>query len=133
MEGREQAPAGTEALVQQILDQGGTLRRALRVGHYAGASAILQNGKSHTTSEVSDTYVAWFTKIGHPIPLVIKRYNRDGKVEKYEVGSGDSTLPIAKAYILPLAMLAISIFLVSKRKSPMLREPSSQETPALLK
>jgi hypothetical protein len=133
MEGRGSAPSGTESLVQRIFDQGGTLKRAVHVGHYAGASAILQNGRSHTSSEVSDTYVAWFAKINHPLALVVRRYSQDGEVQRYEVGSGDSTLPIIRAYILPLLALAVSLFLVSKRKSPMLVEPPGQTTPAMLK
>ena len=126
LQGRGLPPQTAVSLVQQALDQGGRLDHAIHVGHYVGASVVHQNGASHTTSEVSDTYVAWFRKIPHPLVLVVKRYNADGQTQQYEIGSADSVMSVARDCALPLLALTVSIFLVIKRKSPVLSEPHGQ-------
>jgi hypothetical protein len=72
----------------------------------------------HTATEISDTYIAWFSKIPKPLLLMVKRYSEDGEVQKYEIGSAESAMPLVRAYGLPLIALAVSIFFVTKRKSP---------------
>jgi len=124
-QGREVPPTKAETIVQQVLEQGGTLVRAIHIGHYAGGSVVHQYGASHTTTKVSDTYIAWFRKIPRPILLVVQRYNEDGVLQRYEVQSADSISPMARVYALPLIALAVSIFLVRKRKSPMLNGPAA--------
>lgn len=122
---REVPRPTTGPIVQQVLQQGGPLGRAIHVGHYAGGSVIFQKGASHRTTKVSDTYIAWFRKIPKPILLMVERYDEDGALQGYEIHSADSISPLARAYALPLVALAVSIFLVRKRKSPMLSDPTS--------
>jgi hypothetical protein len=124
LQGREVPPSKAGTIVQLVLEQGGPLGRAFQVGHYADGSVILQNGASHTTTKVSDTYIAWFRKFPKPILMMVQRYDEDGVLQRYEIHSADSVSPLARAYALPVVALAVSIYLVRKRKSPMLSDPA---------
>lgn len=126
LQGQGNPPSAAGTLVQQVLAQGGPLERAIHVGHYAGGSVIFKNGTSHTMSKISDTYVAWFSKIPKPIVMVVQRYNEDGVLQRYEVGSADSVSAVLRIYAFPLLALAVSIYLVCKRKSPLLSEPPNE-------
>jgi len=118
-------PSEAVNLVREILERGGSLGRAIHIGHYVAAYAEYRNGTSHTTTRVEDSYVAWFSKIPKPFLLVVRRYQRDGAVERYEIDSSYSVSPIARAYALPLMAWLVTIYLVRKRKSPLLSDPQS--------
>jgi hypothetical protein len=125
LQGQGTPPSDAGEMVQRVLGQGGPLERAIHVGHFAGASVELRNGASHTTTRVEDSYVAWFRKFPKPIVLVLDRYSEDGVLKRYEISSVDSMSPLARAYGLPLAAMAVSIYLVRKRRSPLLKDPVS--------
>jgi len=125
LQGRAAPPSKADTIVQQVLELGGPLGRAIHVGHYAGGSVVLQNGASHTMTKVEDTYVAWFRKIPKPILLIVRRYTEDGALKRYEIESADSVSPLARAYAFPVVALAVSIYLVRKRRSPLLSDSPS--------
>jgi len=122
LQGRESAPAKSGDIVQQVIAQAGPLGRAIQVGHLASASVVLQNGTSHAMTKVSDTFIAWFRKFPKPILLVVRRYTEDGALKRYEIDSSDSVGQLIRACVLPLAALAVSLYLVRKRKSPLLSD-----------
>jgi hypothetical protein len=123
-------PPNAAPLVQQIFEQGGLLGRAIHVGHYAGGSVALQNGASHTMSEIADSYIAWFQKIPKPMMLVVRRDSADGILQDYKIDSGDVTAFLSRGFIPPLLSWAVSLYLVLKRKSPLLSDPTSVANPA---
>jgi hypothetical protein len=125
LQGRGVPPSKAAAIVQKTLEQGGLLGRAIHVGHYAGGSVILQNNASHTMSKTEDSYIAWFQKIPKPILLAVRRYKVDGALQAYEIGSGEATSFLVRAYAPPLLAWAVSLYLVSKRRSPLLNDPAS--------
>lgn len=126
LQGRGAPPGETGPLVRQILEQGGPLGKVIHVGHFVRGSAVLQgeDGSSHTGTIVSDTYLAWFGKFPKPILMNVKRLSQDGALQRYEIDSTTSLSSLAWAYLVPLVALAASIYLVRKRKSPLLSDPA---------
>jgi hypothetical protein len=123
LQGRGEAPLNSGPMVQKVLEQGGVLGRAVKVGHYAGGSVVFRNNASHTISKTEDSYIAWFQKIPKPFLLVVRRYKADGALQGYEIDSGDATSFLVHAYVPPLLAWAVSLYLVRKRKSPLLSDP----------
>jgi hypothetical protein len=124
MQGRQDPPPKSTAVVQTALDGGGRLGRVIHVTHYAAVGATFRNGDRHRTRMTEDGYLAWFQKIPRPILLVLRRYELDGTLQGYEVGSAEATRLIP-LYGPPLLAFAVSLYLVRKRKSPLLSDPAS--------
>jgi hypothetical protein len=124
MQGRRDPPPEATAVVQTALEGGGLLGRVIHVAHYAAVGATLQNGVSHRMGMTEDSYLAWFQKIPRPILLILRRYDVDGNLQGYKIGSAEATR-LAPLYGPPLLALAVSLYLVRKRKSPLLSDPAS--------
>jgi hypothetical protein len=122
MQGRQDPPPKAAAVVQTALDGGGRLGRVIHVTHYAAVGATFR-GDSHRMRMTEDSYLAWFQKIRRPILLVLRRYELDGTLQGYEIGSAEATR-LVPVYGFPLVAFAVSLYLVRKRKSPLLSDPS---------
>lgn len=125
LQGREVPPSKAAAMVQDALEQGGRLGRIIHVAHYASGSIFLQNNASHTMSKTEDSYIAWFQKVPKPVLLVVRRYKVDGAVQAYEIGSDQAASFLVRAYAPPLLLWLVSIYLLRKRRSPLLSDPAS--------
>ena len=129
LQGQGDPPSAAVTLVGETLERGGSLDRAIHVGHYSAAYTEYRYRSgasySYTTSRVEDSYIAWFRKVPKPFLLVVRRYKRDGALQGYEIGSSYSVISIARAYALPLIAWVVTIYLVRKRKSPLLSDPKS--------
>ena len=124
LQGQGVPPPASETLVKQTIDQGGSLQRSIHVARHVDATVMHE----HTTTVVSDIYIAWFSKIPASIPLIVTLYTRDGQPQRYEIGEAQSTMPLVQGYSLPLLALSLCIFFVRRRSSAILREPSNQTT-----
>jgi hypothetical protein len=129
LQGRGAPPPQATVAVQEALEGGGRLGRAIQVGHYTGVAVTFQNGVSHTMRRTEDSYLASFQKIPRPILLIVRRYEVDGGLRGYEVGSAEAT-SLIRPYALPLLAWAFSLYLVRKRRSPLLSDPASISDPA---
>jgi len=122
LQGNGTPPIQAMAAVQQVFKQGGRLGRVIQVAHYVGFAATFQYGVSHTTRRTENTYLAWFEKIPRLILLIVRRYDTDGALQGYEIGSGEAvTLLIPLG--LPLLAWVVSFLLVRKRRSAWLSDP----------
>ena len=125
LQGRGVPPSKAAALVQDAFEQGGPVGRIIHVAHYAGESILIQNSASHTMSKTEDSYIAWFQKVPKPVLLVVRGYKVDGAVQSYEIGSDEATNFLVRAYVPPLLAWLVSIYLVRRRRSPLLSDPVS--------
>jgi hypothetical protein len=76
-------------------------------------------------SKTEDSYIAWFQKVPKPVLLVVRRYKVDGAVQAYEIGSDQAASFLVRAYAPPLLLWLVSIYLLRKRRSPLLSDPVS--------
>ena len=129
LEGHGTPPPQVLAAVHGTIASAGILQRAIQVGYYTKVTGTFQLNASHTTRQTQVAYLAWFQRLSKPTILVINRYQTDGGLQEYEIGEGEIG-GIARGFGLPLLALAFSIFVVWKRRSPLLSDlPSKQTSP----
>jgi hypothetical protein len=71
---------------------------------------------SQTIRKKQASYVAWFQKRSKALVMLITVYEDDGGRKAYEINEGEA-MSFVRGYSLPLALFAISLFLVRKRKA----------------
>jgi hypothetical protein len=125
LQGRGVAPPRATGTVQETLEGEGLLGRAIHIAHYTGGSVTrhFDDNVSHTMKTIEDTYIAWFQKIPRPVVLVVRRFDVDGVMQGYEVSSANVTGFLVRGNAPPVLAWAISILLVRKRRSPLLKSP----------
>jgi len=124
LEMREKLPPQLDSLAQQMIAQVGPLKRALQIGYHVGVSETIRYHASHSSKTTQVSYIAWFQKLPKPILLLIMRNETDGVVDSYDIEQG-APMSVVGALAAPVLTFAFSLFLVWKRKSPMLAEEAS--------
>jgi hypothetical protein len=105
-------PPESAAIVQQAVDTVGSLRKAVKVGYYAGASTTFHTRGSLPPEKVKGlqvTYIAWFRNRARPMLIAITRYQKDGN----PAASGiDEVAPngLVRGYALPGLLFGVSSF-----------------------
>ena len=113
LEGRETAPPQLAPLVEQVLAQGGRLKRAVPVGY--GVTATVRLNGTQTTKVRQVSYIAWFEKLPRPILLLISQYETNGE-GKFAVNQGE-LMGVVQGYGLPLLALVFCALWVRRCKS----------------
>ena len=117
LEESETAPPQLAPLVEQVLAQGGRLKRAVPVGYYTGITATVRLNGTQTTKVRQVSYIAWFEKRPRPILLLISQYETNGE-GKLAVNQGEwEWMSVVKGYGLPLVALVFCALWVRKCKS----------------
>jgi hypothetical protein len=124
LEGRETLREELTPLVRGTIDTSGHLKRAIQVGAYFYASAEQKLRESHTTKEVEIAYLAWFEKRSKPTILVITRTEIDGSLLRFHTYEG-RPIGTIRAYLLPVLVLAFSVYWFRRRDSFFREEPKS--------
>lgn len=126
LESRGTPPPQLADGIQEIISSVGPMQRAIQVGYYSGVEATFQYKNSHTTKKTQVAYIAWFQKRPKPILLLISRLETDGSLTRYSINEGEPW-SLARPMGLPLLTLAFSIFMVRKRRSPVLNDSPKAE------
>ena len=119
LEGRAAPLPESAQVVQESIDAAGYLGRAIPVGYYSGITATFHRNGPQPPERfhvLQSTYIAWFQKHPKPIVLAITRYDHDGYQTQYSVTQGDP-VGLVRAYVLPILLFGVSLFLVCTRKS----------------
>ena len=121
LELRETSALDVAPAVQQVIAQAGPLKRAVHVGYHVGVTETIQHLQSHRSKTTQMAYIAWFGKLPKPILLLIMRNEVDGALDSYDIYQG-TPMSMVTGFAYPILLFAISLYLLRKRKSPMLAD-----------
>lgn len=107
---KELAPLAT------VTNSVGRLKHAIQIGAYWGASAEYKHGESHTTKTTELSYLAWFEKRPKPMIFIVTRTEVDGATVRFNTDEG-SLLGMLRVYLVPVAILALSLYWFLRTRS----------------
>lgn len=119
LEGRAAPLPESAKVIQESIAAAGYLGRAIPVGYYSGVTTTFHRNGPQPPERIQvlqSTYIAWFQKHPKPIVLAITRYDHDGDPTQYSVTQGNP-VGLVRAYMLPISLFGVSLFLVRTRKS----------------
>jgi len=116
LEGRETLPEALAPLAQQVVDTAGHVKRAIQVGVYWHVEADYNIKKSHKTKKTQISYLAWFERRAEPTILIVTRREVDGAELYFNIDEGEPNY-LLRFYLLPLSVLAFSIYWFRRRSS----------------
>ena len=111
------APIDADTVVEQTKAAAGSLTRAIQVAYYTGTSARVHLTGSQQPEQakvLQATYMAWFQKQPKPILVAITILVNDSGQKAYGISQADGA-SIIRGYAIPVALFAVSLFLVRKR------------------
>lgn len=114
------APLDAENVVQEAKSAVGSLTKAIQVGsgYTLNKGFHLTGGHEQTTvTETAYVYIAWFQKRSKPMLVSIALYTNDSGQKAYQISEVNGML-VVRAYAIPVLLFAVSLFLMSRRKSP---------------
>lgn len=116
LESRGTPPPSAAAAVQQTIDAAGPLRRAVQIGYYVRAEAVVQVNQRHLEKELQASYIAWFQNLPRPILLILQKQQIDNGAEDYQIAQGDPK-GLVRGFALPFAAL-IGAFVALRMSKP---------------
>lgn len=93
----------------------------MQVGYHVGVAETIQYQASHKSKTTQLSYIAWFKNLRKPILLLIMRNEKDGVLDSYDIEEG-APMSLVSAFAFPVVTFAFSLFLLLKKKSPMLTD-----------
>ena len=121
LEGQEGVPASAASAVHQTVASAGSLRRAVQIGYYARAQAVIRVNERHVEKESQASYIAWFENLQRPILLILQKQQIDNGPEEFEIALG-YPVSMVRGFALPFFAFVGAIFAFrwskSKRKRP---------------
>ena len=113
-------PLDAENVVQEAKGAVGSLTRAIQVGSgYTWNRGFHLTG-AHEQTNISETtyvYIAWFEKRPKPMFVSIVLYANDAGQKAYRINEVNG-ISVARAYAIPVLFFAVSLFLMRRKKSP---------------
>jgi hypothetical protein len=119
LEGDRPPPLDSDTVVQQTIAAAGTLKRAIRIGHFYQVTSKIHYAEPRTTEKIEvsqDVYIAWFEKHPEPVLVAFACYERGDGQKAYGINEVNP-LVVVRGYGIPLLFFGISLFLARKRKS----------------
>lgn len=113
------APLDAENVVQEAKSAVGPLTKAIQVGSGYTLNKGFHLSGAHEETSVRETayvYIAWFEKRSKPMLVSIALYANDAGQKAYQISEVNG-MSVVRAYAIPVLLFAVSLFLMSRRKS----------------